>query len=159
MKAHIQYFFLYSFLSLQHTIPIVSLPIISWFPNFYRVWAILEFCIKSSHVVNENFNEHVLGKWKTDGLPVCMSFISFVNSESTSHVYSILFITIHLHRFYKSFLNWSIFINSNSLNIVFIDSSFIVFFPSYHCNSFLTSVISLFSPDFSKWKTILIWSL
>lgn len=71
--------------------------------TLYRVWAITEPCIKSSYVVNEHFNEHVLGKWKTDGLSVYISFIAFVNPELTSHVLSILFVSVCLQGSHKSF--------------------------------------------------------
>lgn len=45
--------------------------------------------IRSSHIANENFNEHVLGKWTTDGLVFSIFFIYFVNSKSTSYVFCI----------------------------------------------------------------------
>lgn len=131
MEEHIHYFSLYSFLSLQHTILIVSLPIISWFQGPYRVWAIIESHIKPSYVVNENFNEHVLGKWKTDGLPVCIFFISFVNQKSSLTSICLLLLTcFYQFWFSECLLQWIP----------------LCFFPSHHCNSFCKTAFShLFS--------------
>lgn len=115
--------------------------------TLYRVWAITESCIKSSYVVNENFNEHVLGKWKTDGLSVYISFISFVNPELTSHVFSSLFVSVRLHGFRKNFFHFTCVFSP--ILILWMSSplkSSFIAFPSYYCNLFLNWVIShLFS--------------
>lgn len=147
-KAQIHYFSLYSFLTHQHTIPIVSLSVISW---FYSVWAITESHIKSSYVTNENFNEYVLGKWKTDGLPAWVSFIS-LSSQNRFHMsspfYSYHNMPSSVHKWFFSF-HLSVFTNLNSLNVLSIKIFLYYFSPLMAIIHFLVGSSHIYFPDFS----------
>lgn len=112
-----------------------------------RVQAIVELLpapIRSAHIANENFNEHVLGKWMTDGLLVSIFFISFVNTKSTSYVFCI-FIFI-----YENASVSSVFVTSFQFDCFYKYSEWLLHWCSllfhlpYYYNSLLIAFSSMY---------------